>query len=135
MSFLESPSSRPIPSYAPPLEIPTHMHHDPQTVAAPPSTFTDVQDSHTATSCSDTTAPSSPSDPAPPPPRRNPPRDRHPPARYSAFATSTYSSDFSCFVASIHSLQEPKSYSEAACSPEWQKAMAEELEAFHKTHT
>src|SRR3954466_104128 len=135
LSFLESSSSLPIPSYAPPSEIPTHIQPDPQTVATPPSPSISVQDSHATTPCSDTTAPSSPSGPAPPPPRRNPPRDRHPPARYSASATSTYSSDFSCFVASIHSLQEPKSYSEAARSPEWQKAMAEELEAFQKTHT
>src|SRR4051812_28824922 len=63
MSFLESSSSLPIPSYAPPSEIPTHIHPDPQTVATPPSPSISVQDSHATTPCSDTTAPSSPSDP------------------------------------------------------------------------
>src|SRR5438270_6556877 len=80
MSFLESSSSLPIPSYAPPSEIPTHIQPDPQTVATPPSPSISIQDSHATTPCSDTTTPSSPSDPAPPPPRRNPPRDRNPPA-------------------------------------------------------
>src|SRR3954470_22331379 len=54
---------------------------------------------------------------------------------YCDFANSSYSPSFSAFVATIHSLQEPKSYIEAAKYPESQKAMSEELEAFRKTNT
>src|SRR3954469_18310692 len=78
---------------------------------------------------------SSSGDPTPPLPRRNPPRNYQLPARYRDSVNSTYSTAFSSFVATMHSLQEPKSYSEAAQSPEWQKAMSEDLEAFRKTHT
>ncbi|GKC24008.1 retrovirus-related pol polyprotein from transposon TNT 1-94 [Tanacetum coccineum] len=41
---------------------------------------------------------------------------------------------FASFVASIHSLHEPKSYTEAVYDPLWQGAMAEELVALHQTH-
>ena len=69
------------------------------------------------------------------PPRQNPPRDRHPPAQYCASANTTYSLKFSSFVSVLHSLQEPKSYSKAVKSPEWQHAMNEEPAAFQRTHT
>ena len=51
-------------------------------------------------------------------PRRNPPRDRHPPARYAQCVTSTYSPEFASFLAAIHSIHEPNSYSEVVKYPE-----------------
>jgi len=44
-------------------------------------------------------------------PRRNPSRNRHPPARHCT-STTTYSLEFSAFVSAIYSVQESKSYSE-----------------------
>ncbi|GJZ87264.1 uncharacterized mitochondrial protein-like protein [Tanacetum coccineum] len=52
----------------------------------------------------------------------------------SPVSTKGCSSSFASFVASIHSLHEPKSYTEAVYDPLWQGAMAEELAALHQTH-
>ncbi|OMO85296.1 Integrase, catalytic core [Corchorus capsularis] len=43
--------------------------------------------------------------------------------------------DFHCFLSTILSVYEPKSYHEACLDPLWQAAMKEELNALEKTHT
>ena len=50
-------------------------------------------------------------------PHRKPPRDHRPLVQYCASANTIYSPDFSLCVSALHSLQEPKSYSEVVKSP------------------
>ncbi|GJW81309.1 uncharacterized mitochondrial protein-like protein [Tanacetum coccineum] len=51
------------------------------------------------------------------------------------FVYSCYSSSFASFVASVHSLHKPESYTKAICDPIWQSALAKELTTLHQTHT
>ena len=53
-----------------------------------------------------------------PSPHRNPPHDCHPPVRYYVSANTTYFAKFLLFVCALHSLKEPKSYSQAIKSLE-----------------
>ncbi|KAI6672400.1 hypothetical protein NL676_000306 [Syzygium grande] len=66
-------------------------------------------------------------------PRRNPPRDRRPPARY--VAATSYSTEFGSFLAVVHAVQEPTSYCEAVQHVKWRQAMSEELSALESTGT
>lgn len=43
--------------------------------------------------------------------------------------------DFHCFLSTILSVYEPRSYHEASSNPHWQAAMKEELAALEQTHT
>ncbi|CAJ2637857.1 unnamed protein product [Trifolium pratense] len=78
--------------------------------------------------------PTPPPPPPPPPPPRYPLRERKS-TRLPDFVYSNYSTTFASFLTSLHSLSEPSSYKEAILDPLWQKAMAEELAALHKTNT
>ncbi|GKA46039.1 retrovirus-related pol polyprotein from transposon TNT 1-94 [Tanacetum coccineum] len=51
------------------------------------------------------------------------------------FVYSCYSSSFASFVAFVHNLHEPESYTKAVCDPLWQGAMAKELTALHQIFT
>ena len=51
------------------------------------------------------------------------------------FAYSCYSLSFTSFLASLHNLCEPTSYTEVVLDPNWEQAMAEELFALHRTDT
>lgn len=66
-------------------------------------------------------------------PRRNPLRDRRPPAQY-VVATS-YSVGFGSILSVVHAVQEPTSYREAIQNLEWCQAMSEELFVFQCTGT
>ncbi|XP_075489501.1 uncharacterized protein LOC142528343 [Primulina tabacum] len=89
-----------------------------------------------------TTTPETPAPPNPPTTTQSSPGIAdNPPLRQSTrvrkstrlpnFSYSCYSSSFASFVASVHRLSEPLSYSESVGNPLWQKAMAEELTALH----
>src|SRR5436189_4154056 len=114
----------PVPTYAPPESL-SSFPASPSDVTSSPQTISDSTDStevplqviNTDNLSETTVAPTSPGDPPAPLPRRNPPRDRRPPTRYCASANSTYSPKFASFICTIHSLQEPKSYSQAVKSP------------------
>jgi hypothetical protein len=49
-------------------------------------------------------------------------------------APPSHFSDYYCYFA-IATLHEPHTYREASTNPLWQQAMADELDALHKTHT
>ena len=51
------------------------------------------------------------------------------------FSYSFYSSSFTSFLASIHTLCEPSSYTEAVLDPLWRQAITEELSALHRMGT
>ncbi|KAM1069409.1 hypothetical protein ACFX13_001358 [Malus domestica] len=93
--------------------------------------------------------PEEPSEESPPTiPRRNPTRERHPPARLQDFVTyklkhplSNYCSyqrlspNYTAYLSNISAHEEPQSFQEANQSQVWQQAMQDELHALdqHKT--
>jgi transposase InsO family protein len=71
------------------------------------------------------------SDPAPSVPSESP-TDIHCSTRVRA--PPFHLSDYHCYFA-LATLHEPHTYREASTNPLWQQAMADELDALHKTHT
>ncbi|RVX15720.1 Retrovirus-related Pol polyprotein from transposon RE1 [Vitis vinifera] len=59
-------------------------------------------------------------------PRRNPPRERHPPAKFR---------DYIAAAVTISSVHEPKNFHEANSQPMWRKSMDDELKALEETNT
>ncbi|KAJ0579128.1 putative RNA-directed DNA polymerase [Helianthus annuus] len=77
-----------------------------------------------------------PTPPPPPPPQNHPPPPRPRPSHLRQNPKQTQPFDPSAFTASTTSNQtEPTSFTVANRSPEWRRAMAEELEALHKNGT
>jgi hypothetical protein len=71
------------------------------------------------------------SDPTPSTPLESPTDIRH---STLVRAPPSHFSDYYCYFA-IATLHEPHTYREASTNPLWQQAMADELDALHKTHT
>uniref|UniRef100_A0A2N9HCJ2 Reverse transcriptase Ty1/copia-type domain-containing protein n=1 Tax=Fagus sylvatica TaxID=28930 RepID=A0A2N9HCJ2_FAGSY len=102
------------------------LYPDPVRDSAPPSSSSDVP------SLVLSLAASSPDlDPAPSAPSESP-TDIHRSTRVRA--PPSHLSDYHCYFA-LATLHEPHTYHEASTNPLWQQAMADELDALHKTHT
>jgi hypothetical protein len=71
------------------------------------------------------------SDPAPSAPSESPTDIRR---STRVRAPPSHLSDYHCYFA-LTTLHEPHTYREATTNPLWQQAMANELNALHKTHT
>uniref|UniRef100_A0A2N9GQ28 Reverse transcriptase Ty1/copia-type domain-containing protein n=1 Tax=Fagus sylvatica TaxID=28930 RepID=A0A2N9GQ28_FAGSY len=102
------------------------LYPDPVRDSAPPPSSSDVPSlvlSPAAGSPDSDPAPSAPSE-SPTDIRRST-RVRAPPSHLS---------DYHCYFA-LATLHEPHTYREASTNPLWQQAMADELDALHKTHT
>jgi hypothetical protein len=102
------------------------LYPDPVRDSAPPSSSSDVP------SLASSLAVGSPvSDPAPPTPLESP-TDLRRSNRVRALPSHLY--DYHCYFA-LATLHEPHTYREASTNPLWPKAMIDELNALHKTHT
>ncbi|KAL0379126.1 UNVERIFIED_CONTAM: Retrovirus-related Pol polyprotein from transposon RE1 [Sesamum radiatum] len=53
----------------------------------------------------------------------------------SPYIFSGFSSAYTCFVASLSAMQEPRTYKEAAASTEWREAMNDEIKALERNQT
>jgi hypothetical protein len=71
------------------------------------------------------------SDPAPSAPSESPTDLRR---STRVRAPPSHLTDYHCYFA-LATLHEPHTYREASTNPLWQQAMADELDALHKTHT
>ena len=114
----------------------------------------EIEENSDISSSDESTQPEEPVSPATPQlehpivPRRNPPRDRNPPARfkdYVGYHTKYPVSDFlgyqrvssshASFLSAIDEATEPKNFDEASKSVTWNKAMEEELRALNDNGT
>jgi hypothetical protein len=102
------------------------LYPDPVRDSVPPPNSSDVP------SLVLSPATSSPnSDPAPSAPLESPTDIRR---STRVRASPSYLTDYHCYFA-LATLHEPHTYHEASTNPLWQQAMADELDALHKTHT
>ena len=75
-----------------------------------------------------------------PPMIADPPLSRYPKhicnsTKFPDFAYSCYSPSFTLFLASLHNLCKPISYTKVVLDPNWQYAMIKELFALHRIET
>ena len=81
-------------------------------------------------------------------PRRNPPRERHPPAKFRDYIAAAVryppekflsyqnlSTSHLAYLTAISSVHEPKNFHEANSQPMWRKSMDDELKALEETNT
>ena len=81
-------------------------------------------------------------------PRRNPPRERHPPAKFRDYIAAAVryppekflsyqnlSTSRLAYLTAISSVHEPKNFHEANSQPMWRKSMDDELKALEETNT
>ncbi|RVW45971.1 Retrovirus-related Pol polyprotein from transposon TNT 1-94 [Vitis vinifera] len=81
-------------------------------------------------------------------PRRNPPRERHPPAKFRDYIAAAVryppekflsyqnlSTSHLAYLTTISSVHEPKNFHEANSQPMWRKSMDDELKALEETNT
>ncbi|RVW42670.1 Retrovirus-related Pol polyprotein from transposon TNT 1-94 [Vitis vinifera] len=81
-------------------------------------------------------------------PRRNPPQERHPPAKFRDYIAAAVryppekflsyqnlSTSHLAYLTAISSVHEPKNFHEANSQPMWRKSMDDELKALEETNT